>query len=164
MSVSRQDADIEALIRAAELSVADRDARVRREVYQMRQRLQHDGSRWVVTGAVVGVAVLGFRALWRSMGAGNGKAVNGAVNGHVRRGSGVGDRDAARQFAWVGPVALTLLRSPIVSTWLARHLWHRRETRAGASPSASPSAAPSASPSNLPPAGPALDPDTGESR
>jgi hypothetical protein len=156
MSVSRQNGDIEALIRAAELSVADRDARVRREVHQMRQRLQHDGSRWVVTGAVVGVAVLGFRALWRSKGAGNGNA----VNGHARRGSGVGDRDAARQFAWVGPVALTLLRSPIVSTWLARHLWHRDETRAGASPSASASA----SPSDLPPTGPVLDPEPGESR
>jgi hypothetical protein len=109
--------------------------------------LQYDGSRLLATGAVVGVAVLGFRALWRSKRPVNGKAVNGtAVNGHARRASASADREAAGQFSWVGPVALTLLRSPIVSTWLARHVWHRREPPAAATRGGSPSDSPATGP------------------
>jgi hypothetical protein len=156
MTAPRENVDLEALIRAAELSVADRDARVRREVGQMRQRLQDDGSRWLVTGAVVGIAILGFRALWRPK-----RPVPGKADGHARRRGAmgdlaVGDRDPARRFAWVGPVALTLLRSPIVSTWLARHVLRRREPP--------PDAEPGASPSDLPATGPVLDRATGEPR
>ena len=89
----------------AQRAIDSRDERVRREMDAMLRRAQSDGSRALIAAGAVGVVLLALRRGFR-------RAPRIPAPGAHRGASGL---------AWIGPLALAVLRSPLTAYWVSRH-------------------------------------------